>query len=55
MYVTVAEDAEHGRNQAASRAVVFAVLDLQILHQRLRHRQAKRFSVMRVTHAVPLS
>ena len=41
--IAVAEDAENGRNQAACLAVALAILDLQILHQRLRHGQANRF------------
>ncbi len=38
--VAVAEDAEHRRDQAADLPVALAVLRLEILHHRLRHRQA---------------
>ncbi len=48
--VAVAEDAEHGRDQAADVAVALAVLHLQILHDRLRHRQADRLSAGRGVH-----
>ena len=53
--VAVAEDAEHGRDQAARLAVALAVLCLQELDDRLGHGQADGFLVGRGIHREAIS